>query len=376
MSGSRPPLDDIQACRGLVLEALKAARPAMAETSKADVRAAFRELGARGFIVPGLASSGVGKVDYDKLGIVSAVLGATDASLLSVYVVNSMLAHALMRFGTEAQIKRILPAIIQGKAIGAFALSEEGAGSDTAAVSLSATQADTTWILNGSKRWISGGLLADHFLVYARTGSGFACFVVEAGTEGLTQDSEIPLVAFQDACLARLEFKDCRVAGDCQVGRNSIGHSHVVASCLDLGRFCLAWGAVGMLEECHRIASLHTRQRKQFGHPLIHQPLVKKMLTEIIAATESSRALCLAATAYRVSNDPLVTASTLLAKYHSSGSLARAASLTMQVLGARGFIAGTRAQEIWRDSKVLEIIEGNNQLIETLLPDFEFPTIT
>ena len=143
----------------------------------------------------------------------------------------------------------------------------------------------------------------------------------------------------------------------------------MVNACLDLGRFCVASGGVGIAQACLD-ASLHrARHREQFGAPLAEQPLVKRLLTRMVAKVEAARGLCRRAAELRRAGDPEALEATLVAKYFAAEAARECATDAVQLHGAAGCTAESPVQRYYRDAKILELIEGNTQLLEGLIAD-------
>jgi len=306
-------------------------------------------------------------LDMVSLGILHEEVGRGSASVQSLLTVHGMASLALLRFGTEGQRQRWLPRLASGETIAGFALTEPEAGSDAQSARTRATPTGDGYVLNGSKAWISSGRRADAFLVYAQGPEGPQTFWVESATPGVSITPTRDMLGFRAAMLAEIEFSDCRVPEESRIGPPGGGFSFVVGACLDLGRYCVACGAVGLGQACLEACMHHTSERRQFGRPLGEQPLVQRLVTRMIANVEAARLLCRRAGELRGGRHPRATLETLIAKYFAAGMARECATDAVQLHGAAGCSGASPVQRYFRDAKILEIIEGSSQLLETLI---------
>jgi glutaryl-CoA dehydrogenase (non-decarboxylating) len=336
---------------------------AAGEASGAIPWQTVEKLGQRGYLIPALprAEGGAG-FSWTECGILLEELGRCWTSLLSVVTAHSMVRQAVNRWGRQDQQERCLAQPATGTRLLSFALSEPGAGSDTANVETVAEVDGSTVLINGSKVWVSGGQFASDYLVLAASRDGPVAVLVPRSSPGLRVTPMSAALGFRAAMLARLEFEDCRVAADGVVGPPGAGFSHVAATALDHGRFCFAWGAVGLMQACLEACESHTRQRFQFGVPLIEHQLIRRLLSNMVVQLVAARSLCQEAGRLRDEGSTEALIYTSMAKYFAATSAARAARDAVQVHGASGCSAGIPVERYFRDAKILEIIEGTNEI--------------
>lgn len=319
----------------------------------------------------------VGGAGLDPLlyGLLTEEIGRGCSSLRSLMTVHDMVCVAVARWGS-AELKRdFLPRLASCAVLGALAISEPDAGSDAGAVALEARREGDDYVLDGIKRWITYGRIADAFLTLARVGEdALTAFLVDASTPGLTR-RPLEVTGTRASMLAELRFDRCRVPARRVVGRPGFGLSHVMATALDHGRYSVAWGSVGIAQACLEASLDFTAERRQFGRPLADHQLVRRLLTEMIARGQAARLLCCRAGTLRQDADPAAIAETQLAKYFASRAAVAAANAAVQIHGARGVAADFPLMRFLRDAKVTEIIEGSSQILQNILPRFPLPEL-
>jgi glutaryl-CoA dehydrogenase (non-decarboxylating) len=324
---------------------------------------AIAELRRHGYLGAHLSRElGGGGVDAITYGLLTEEIGRGCSSLRSLLTVHDMVCEALRRWAGPRLKSEVLPRLARAELLAALALSEPNVGSDAASVETEAERDGDCWVLNGRKRWITFGMSADLFLVFARCGGQAAAFLVPAASPGLAREPIGNVVGTRAARLAELNLAGCRVPADHLVGRVGFGFSHVAATALDHGRYSVAWGAVGIAQACLDACLDYTAARRQFGQPLARHQLVQRKLTEMIVNTRAARLLCLLAGYRRATASPDASTETLIAKYFASRAAARAANDAVQLHGANGLSQDYPVERYLRDAKVTEIIEGSTQI--------------
>lgn len=323
------------------------------------------EAGYLGGIVP--AQYGGGGMDALTWGLLCEEVGRGSASLLSLLTVHGMVCQALIKWGTEAQRARWLPLLATGERVGAFALTEPNVGSDAASIETTAAEDGDGWRLNGHKRWISFGQAANLLLVIAKAEGKAAAFLVERGTEGFSTEPITGMLGFRSAMLADIHMENCRVPGDHLVGRVGFGFSHVAGAALDHGRYCVAWGCLGLARAGLEASLAYTSERKQFGVALRNHQLIQQMVADMITDIGAARAMCHHAARLKQSGDPSLIMETSIAKYFTSRVANRVATDAVQIHGANGCSDRYPVQRYLRDAKIMEIIEGSNQMQQIII---------
>lgn len=331
-------------------------------------REMIAQMAAEGFVgavVP--AEHGGPGLDPVSVGLVHAAIGGACSSARSLLTVHSMFAQTLLRWGSAEARERWLPAVAKGERIGAFALSEPEVGSDAQSITTEAERVEGGYRLRGTKRWITFGQLADLFLVFARVDHKPTAFFVEAGAEGLSIEPIGGLLGMRASMLATLRFDDVHVDTSRRVGGEGFGISVVGSGALDLGRYSVAWGAVGAAEACVEASIAYANSRQQFGSKISELQLIRRMLTNMAVETRAARLLCLEAGWLRQRGSGESVTVTQMAKYFASRAAFRVASDAVQIHGANGVTQAHPVERMLRDSKINEIVEGSTEIQQILI---------
>lgn len=318
-----------------------------------------------GAVVP--AQYGGLGMDMLTFGLLNEELGRGCSSVRSLLTVHSMVAYAIGRWGSRQQKEVWLPKLASGEAVAAFALSEPNVGSDARSVETAAEKVDDGFVLNGRKKWITYGQIADLFLVFAQVGGKPSAFLVERDRPGLTTTPIQGLLGTRASLLAELHFDDCRIPKENLVGGTGFGFAAVALSALDLGRYSVAWGSVGIGQACLEASLRYSSERQQFNVFLKDHQLIQRMITNMITSVKAARLMCYHAGYQKESNAPDATTSIMMAKYFASTMATKAASDAVQIHGANGCSSDYPVQRYLRDAKVMEIIEGSTQIQQIII---------
>ncbi|WP_433499994.1 acyl-CoA dehydrogenase family protein [Sphaerimonospora sp. CA-214678] len=330
-----------------------------------DVITAMARAGHLGALVPEeYGGSRLGLVEF---GLLNEAIGLGCSSVRSVLTVHSMVCRSVARWGNAEQRARWLPRLAAGEWVGAFGLSEPGAGSDVTLIATTARPDGDHYVLDGTKKWITYAQAADVFLVFAGFEGRFSAFVVERDTPGLTVVPIDGMLGTRASMLAELRFEDCRVPRSALLGRPGFGLAPVASDALDVGRYSVAWGSVGLAQACLETSLGHARERRQFGAPIADHQLVQRLLTDMATTVSAARLLCLQAGELVAAGRPDAVAAVWMAKYFASTGAFRAATDTVQIHGAYGCDPSGAPQRLFRDAKVMEIIEGSSQIQQTMI---------
>ncbi|HVG09967.1 MAG TPA: acyl-CoA dehydrogenase family protein [Thermoanaerobaculia bacterium] len=325
------------------------------------------ERGWLGSMVP--AEHGGKGLDMISYGVLTEEIGRGCSSIRSLLTVHDMVCRGILRWGSQGQKESWLPRLARGEILGAFALSEPDAGSDAMSIQTKAVEVDGGYALDGTKKWITYGQIADLYLLFAKLDGKPTAFLVERETPGLTV---MPLRGIQGtraSMLAELKLEGARTEN--MVGRPGFGVSHVVGAALDQGRYSVACGSVGIAQACLDASLAYARERQQFGQPLFEHQLVRAMLSDMITNVRAARLLCMRAGYLRDTGDPGAIAETSIAKYFASTTANRAAADAVQIHGANGCHEDFPVSRYFRDAKVMEIIEGSTQIQQSTIARFE-----
>ena len=320
-------------------------------------------------------------MDMITYGILNEELGRGCSSVRSLLTVHNMVAYALCKWGNKSQKEYWLPKFASGEIIAAFALSEPNVGSDAKSVETTATFAGDAYILNGQKKWITYGQIADVFLVFGKCEGKPTAFLVEKNSPGLSVKAMSGILGVRASMSAELLFNNCHVSLENLVGKLGFGFSYIASSALDYGRYSVASGCVGIAQACLEACIKYTNERKQFGVYLKEHQLIRQMITQMITKVKAARLLCYQAGYLKDINDPNSIMETAIAKYFASTVATKIANDAVQIHGGNGCSSEYPVERYLRDSKIMEIIEGSTQIQEITIAesgyqDYLFSTVS
>jgi glutaryl-CoA dehydrogenase (non-decarboxylating) len=331
------------------------------------------KLASRGYLGSFLAESWGGSgLDLLTYGLLTEEIGKGCSSVRSLLTVHDMVATAILRWGNPEQRAAWLPLLARGQRLGAFAASEPEAGSDLGGIQTTAARTPGGYVLNGLKKWITFGQVADLFLVLARLDEKPTAFLVERDRPGLSTRPIGDMLGVRASMLAEVEFTDCRIPADHLIGRPGFGLASVISTALGMGRYSVAWGCVGIAQACLDACVQYTSDRKQFGKALKEHQLIRQMISNMVVNVKAARLLCCRAGFLKSDGDPREVMETLIAKYFASQAAMKSASDAVQIHGANGCGGKYPVQRYMRDAKIMEIIEGSNQMQQILIADYGF----
>ncbi len=308
--------------------------------------------------------SAVGGADlpFTELGRVHAEVGRGCSSIRSLLTVHSMLAWTVNRWGTDEQRAQWLAPLASGDLLGAVCITEPAAGSDTANLAASATRTAGGWCLTATKKWVTGGQRADVFLLYAQTGHGLAAFLVPRATPGVQVEPITDVLGTRASMLATVRLCGVEVGTGALLGPDSFVSGMVLSSMLDIGRFSVAAGSLGIIEACLAASSAYTSARTVGGSRLRDLQLIRAKISDMVTDAAAGRLLVERAGRLKDAGDPGTIMATWIAKYFTSTAAARHASAAVQIHGANGCGPGYPVARYYRDAKVMEIIEGSTEI--------------
>ncbi|WP_427138114.1 acyl-CoA dehydrogenase family protein [Psychrobacillus psychrodurans] len=322
------------------------------------------DLGLMGVCIP--EKYGGSGMDYNSLAIVCEELERGDTAFRTAVSVHTGLnSMTLMQWGSEEQKQKYLIPQATGEKIGAFGLTEPGAGSDVASMSTVAVQDGDDYILNGQKTWISLCDVADHFIVFAYTDKskkhhGISAFIVERTLDGFSSKAIKGKYGIKSGNTGELFFDNMRVPKGNLLGKEGEGFK-IAMSALDNGRFTVAAGAVGLSLACLEASVKYSRERQTFGKEIGRHQLVQQMIAKMEAGLQMSRLLV-----YRVgelkNKGVRNTRETSLAKWQACDFANKAADDAVQVYGAYGYSDEYPVARYLRNSKAPVIYEGTREI--------------
>jgi len=321
-----------------------------------------------------------------ELGITGMTLpsqyGGNDASTLSLVIVMEEIAKAcastcdildvqlplcaepIYLYGTEEQRQKFLPSLAKGEKVGAFAITESEAGSDIGSIQTTAVKDGDSYIINGSKIFITNGDVCDIVIVFANITElgrrGMTAFIVENGTPGFSKGKKFDKLGMRAATNAELVFEDCRVSAANRLGQEGQG-MRLCLNTFDRGRIGIATQAVGITQAVLDKAVDYAKQRVQFGTPIGENQGIGWMLADIATQVEAARLLTYQA-AYLVDEGAPFSKQAAMAKLYASELAMKATTLGIQVFGGYGYMMDSPMQRYFRDAKLTEIYEGTSEV--------------
>ena len=307
--------------------------------------------------------------DTVTFGLLNEAVGRGSSALTDVITCQAMVSTALLKWGTPEQKDRWIPSLAKGETIGAFALTEPGAGSDTQALvtEYAATSNGGELSLNGRKKWISCAQFADIFLVFGVVGQRSVACLVSRGTPGFSIEPIRELLGFRAAGLAELHFQNVRVPAANIVGKPGFGLSHIAAVGLHYGRISTACSGAGLLRGCLEESVSYAAARAIGAQTVGDLGMIRSLITRMGTDSEAARLLCVSACQAEDDGRPEAYEKTLTAKYFTSRAAVRAAADAVQIRGASGCHSSSPVSRFYRDAKILEVIEGTTQIHEQIL---------
>ncbi len=325
------------------------------------------KMGQEGFLGANIPHKyGGSSLDMIQIGILNEQFARASSSVRSILTVHGMLGLAILRWGNEIQRNKWLPKLSSGEIVGSFALAEQEAGSDAGNIQMEAVKKDNHYILNGKKIWVTMGEIADLYLVFAKHNGNITAFLVEKNSSVLVESID-GLLGVRASMIANLTFRNCIVPEENVLGIEGAGLKYVAASCLDYGRYTIAWACLGISQACVDLCIDYVKKRKQFGVPLSEQQLIQQMITQMVISTKAVRLYCHDIARLREKGEPESIIETWSAKYLASKIVNEVVSKAVQIFGANGCFEQYPIERYFRDAKIHEIIEGTSQLHEIII---------
>jgi alkylation response protein AidB-like acyl-CoA dehydrogenase len=367
--------DDQQAVRALARE--------FAETEVAPVSREYDErhefphaliarladTGLLGALVP--EEYGGAALDYVSYALAVEELNRVDGSVgITMWAHNSLCTNHIVLFGSPEQKGRYLPALASGKTLGAWGLTEPGSGSDAAAMKTRATRDGDSWVLNGTKAFITNAGVAQVAVVMAITdpaqgSKGISAFILEKGMPGFSAGAPYRKLGLHASNTAELILDNVRVPGANLLGEAGRGFLNTT-QVLEGGRIAMAAMAVGLAQGALDQALRYMKQRSAFGKTLAEFNGLQGMIAEMGTEVEAARLLALRAAALKDAGKPAKVAASM-AKVFASEVAMKAATRSLQIHGGAGYITEFPIERIFRDAKLTEIGEGTSEVQRMLI---------
>jgi len=308
---------------------------------------------------------GIGKGGFE-LCLAVEELSRACLGVATTYAANALGTFPMLLFGADEQKKRFLPDIASGKRLVAFGLTEANAGSDAAGIQTTAKRDGSEYLLNGTKQWITNGGEAEIYTIIAITDKskgarGASAFVIEKGTPGFTFGKKEKKMGIRTSSTRELIFDNCRIPKENIIGKEGMGFI-IAMKTLDNARAGVGAQGVGVAQGAFEEALKFSRQRVQFGHPIITFQAVQHMLADMAIEIEAARALVYAVARYMDSGAKDVTKESAMAKVYATDLAMRVTTNAVQVMGGSGYMREYPVEKMMRDAKILQIYEGTNQI--------------
>ena len=308
-------------------------------------------------------------LDVRSLCLIRETLARHGALADFAFAMQGLGSGALVLFGDEELKARYLPHVREGRMIAAFALSEPEAGSDVAALATTARAVGSSYVLDGTKTWVSNGGLAHYYTVFARTGEGpgakgLSAFVVDADAPGLNVSERIQMMAPHP--LATIQLNDCRVPAGQRLGQPGEGFKIAMAT-LDIYRPTVGAAALGFARRALDEALARTESREVFGSALADLQMTQAAIADMALEVDASALLVYRAAWAKDQGQARVTREAAMAKLHATEAAQRVIDAALQLAGARGVVAGSVLERLYREVRALRIYEGASELQKIII---------
>ncbi len=338
------------------------------EEARKIPREILRDITKQGYFpFPGNGHTDKDKIDHIQYGLFCRAVGRISSSMLSLITVNTMVARVLDKWGNAFHKKRWTQKLAGGECVAAFAITEPLTGSDAANPQVIAQDKGEYWEITGTKTWISAGQIADLFLISANIEQKICCFFIERDRPGISVKPINHIDGFRAAMLAEINFDNVKIPKSHLVGAVGTGFSIIINDALNYGRFCIAWGALGLAEAALDKVRDYTNTRLQFGKRLIEHPLIQRTMTQMICNVRAAGLSCMYCSNRMNSRHPDRFLDINIAKYLTAETANIVANKAMHLHGASG-LGDKDLQRYKRDAQVILLIEGSREIQEMLIP--------
>ena len=315
-----------------------------------------------------------GGLGLDMVGSVIVGEEISKASLSAGFILgvqNGLAGSVIALFGSEEQKAKYLPKLVKGELIGSYGLTEPGAGSDAAAISTKAAKDGDSYVVNGSKIFITQGAVADLLVFFARTGTpedgaaGITAFIVEKGTPGFRVGQKLEVMGARGTATAELVFEDCRIPATNIVGHEGDGFL-IAMTILSKSRIGAAAAAVGVAEAALEQALSYSKKRHIFDKPLSKFEAIRFMLADMATRISAAKLLTYQAATIHDSGREFMKEAAM-AKYFASETAVWATERAIQIHGGYGVSKMLPLERFMRDAKILDIVEGTSEVQRWIL---------
>jgi hypothetical protein len=322
------------------------------------------ELGLTGILFPEeYGGAGLGYVEY---ATAIEELSRVDGSVgISIAAHNSLCSNHIFQYGTEAQKQKFLAPLARGEHLGAWGLTEPGAGSDASGTRTTAVRKDGGWLINGSKNFITHAIHADTCVAFAsndrsRHSKGITAFIFEKGMQGFAPAKKENKLGLRASETASVVFEDCLVPDENRLGDEGMGFVNAM-QILDGGRISIAALAVGIAQGAYESALRYSAERRQFGKPIREFQAIQFKLADMAMQIEAARLLMYRAASLK-DQGKKTTKESSMAKLFASEMSVHVCEDAIQIHGGYGYTKDYPAEKYWRDSKLCTIGEGTSEI--------------
>lgn len=327
----------------------------------------LRKIGSKGILcaeVPA-AYGGLGATSLEN-GELTAFVGSLDSSLRSIMTSQGIAAWSIQRLGDREQRRRYLAELTGGQ-LAAVGFSEPAAGSNLSVMRTTITVVGDEVVIDGQKIWVTGSKYADYLLILGRFGDAGAFVMVPSDAAGVTIAKVPEPMGCRAAGHSNIYLDNVRLPVSALLGGGGQSLPLLFTTALSYGRMSIGWGCTGIVRACLSTATTHAKYREQAGTALAEHQLISRHLAELLIAEQVSTRICEHASQAWASASPDMVVAAVLAKHVSAGHAARSASTAVQVLASAGAQDGHVAARAYRDAKMMELIEGSNEICQLIL---------
>jgi alkylation response protein AidB-like acyl-CoA dehydrogenase len=323
-----------------------------------------------GALVPEEPHGGAGLDTVSYTLLLEALAAECMSIALTVHVHNSLALRTILKHAHAALTESVLPEMVMGDRVGAFALTEPNAGSSPAHMRTTAARRGDGWVLNGSKTWVSNGGMAGVYVVFAVTDAtagtqGISAFAVPAESRGLVVGGREKTLGLRGASMTRLYLENCFVSPEHLLGRKGEGY-RIALEAIDFGRIAVAAIGLGAGRRAIDLACRFASERVQFGGPIAQKQAIQAYLAD--AATSLAAAECLVRrAAWLVDEQKPFTREAAMAKLFTSRMAADVTDQALQIHGGYGFMTDYPIERYYRDARALELVEGTSQVQQIVI---------
>jgi len=329
-----------------------------------DVAAILAREGIIGLVIPAAYGGAEPALSASRICLAREEIARGSANIDLLFVMQGLGSYPIVAAGSEEQKRRYLPPIARAEKLAAYALTEANAGSDLSMIETTAQRRGDTYVLNGSKIFISNAGVAATYTVFASTdrsagARGLSAFIIEADTPGFRVVRQFDLMA--PHCIGELEFRDCAIPASNLLGAPGDGFK-IAMRTFDVYRPSVGAAAIGMGQAALEEAVRHASARVQFGKPLIDNQAIQFKIADMATELDAARMLVLRAARMRDSGAPSVAKEASMAKLFATEAASRAIDESVQIHGGAGVRRGTRVERLYRQIRALRIYEGASEI--------------